>query len=277
VTPFLPPAIIADVPGRGELFARVSQGHAVAAPVLLLHGWQATADLNFCTLYPMLAGRTFVAPDAREHGRGPLSDKPFRLEDCAEDAVALLDHLGIERALLLGYSMGGATAQLLADRHPERVAGLVVAASALRFGDGIGKRIAIRAGGWQGALQRLSGGRWLAHRLVDRAARTHPEVEDWRDWLVAELERGHPAGMRSAGRALARFDGRPLATRSVERAIPTAFILTTGDRLCLPKMQRDAAAALHARTFEVPSDHDAPLAMTKPFTEAVLQALDHVA
>jgi pimeloyl-ACP methyl ester carboxylesterase len=274
--PWLPPARLVDVGDRGELFARVAEGDGSAPPVLLLHGWQATADLNFFTLYPWLLGRGLVAPDARSHGRGPLSERAFTLEDCADDAVALLDHLGIRRAVVLGYSMGGAVAQLVADRRPDLVAGLVVASSALRFAPTAGSRAAVRAGGLHGAAIRSSLGRWGAERMIDRAVRATPVVERYRGWIAAEMERGHAGGIRSAGGALARFDGRPLAARSVERGLPAAVVLTTGDRLCPTPLQREAAAALHARTFEVPSDHDAPIAMAAAFVDAATAAIDHV-
>ena len=53
----------------------------------------------------------------------------FRLADCADDAAALLDVLGIDQAIVVGYSMGGPIAQLLWHRHPEKVAGLVLCAT----------------------------------------------------------------------------------------------------------------------------------------------------
>jgi pimeloyl-ACP methyl ester carboxylesterase len=274
--PWLPPGRIVEVPGRGELFARVTEGSDGRLPVLALHGWQATADLNFCALYPALLDRGFVAPDARSHGRGPLAERAFTLEDCADDAIALLDHLGIRRVVVIGYSMGGAVTQLVADRRPDLVAGIVVAASALRFASTAPKRLSIGIGGWHGALIRASPGRWGGHRLVDRAARSNPNVASLRSWIVAEMERGHPGGIRSAGRALAGFDGRSLAARGRERGLSAAVVLTTGDRLCPPRLQREAAAALNARIFEVPSDHDAPLAMGPAFVDAAVAALDHV-
>ena len=73
-----------------------------------------------------------VALDNRGVGR---SDKPFgryTLEAMADDAVAVLDHAGLERAHVMGASMGGAIAQILAVRHPDRVSSLVLACTACR-------------------------------------------------------------------------------------------------------------------------------------------------
>jgi pimeloyl-ACP methyl ester carboxylesterase len=99
---------------RGTVFVREIDGPPGGATLVLLHGWTATADLNFFTCYPALRDRHHaVAFDHRGHGRGLRSKKAFRLEDCADDVIALADELGIERVIPVGYSMGGTIAQLL--------------------------------------------------------------------------------------------------------------------------------------------------------------------
>ena len=101
---------------------------------MLLHGWTATADLNFFKVYEPLAEHVPVlAFDHRGHGRGLRSRKLFRLEDCADDVVAVADAIGLERFIVVGYSMGGAVAQLLWQRHRERLLGLVLCATAPHF------------------------------------------------------------------------------------------------------------------------------------------------
>src|SRR6266540_1211358 len=122
--PPLPPGQVVDVPDRGEMFVRVARRQeSDGIPILLLHGWMATADLNWFLLYEALTGRhTVVAPDLRGHGRGIRSPRPFSIEDCADDAAALLRGLGIEKAVAVGYSMGGPVALELWRRHPELVA-----------------------------------------------------------------------------------------------------------------------------------------------------------
>lgn len=99
-------------------------------PLLMLHGL-GTDQLGW-----MLQRRAFsqryrcILVDNRGSGR---SDKPagaYRLEDMAHDAVAVLDHEGIASAHVLGASMGGVLAQLMAAQHPDRVRSLVVACTA---------------------------------------------------------------------------------------------------------------------------------------------------
>ena len=102
--------------------------------MLLLHGWTATADTTWFSVYPALApDRTVLAVDHRGHGRGLRAESPFSLDECADDAAALLDLLGIKRVIVAGYSMGGAVAMLMWKRRPDLVAGLVLSATALEW------------------------------------------------------------------------------------------------------------------------------------------------
>ena len=118
--PWLPEGRTLVVPGRGELFYRSHRHADPAAPtVLLLHGWTATADLQFFTAYEALAARcSFVTLDHRGHGRGLRPEARFELEDAADDAAALVEALGVGPVITVGYSMGGPVSMLLARRHP---------------------------------------------------------------------------------------------------------------------------------------------------------------
>src|SRR5581483_9191398 len=101
----LPPARTLTVPDRGELFLRDTGGGGPT--VMLLHGWIADADLNWCGAYSDLtaAGYRVLASDHRGHGRGLRTMADFRLADCAADAAAALRQLDIAPPLVVGYSM----------------------------------------------------------------------------------------------------------------------------------------------------------------------------
>src|SRR5215471_1852496 len=134
VPPALPPGRVMNLPGRGEVFVRDSGGTSGSPAVLLVHGWTASADLNFFHVYAALSeSYRVIALDLRGHGRGMQSLEPFSLEDCADDAAALLDQLSVGRVIVVGYSMGGPVGQLLARRHPRQVAALVMQATALEW------------------------------------------------------------------------------------------------------------------------------------------------
>src|SRR5688500_434377 len=88
----VPPGRRVLLPGRGTTFVRELPGPPGAATVMLLHGWTATADLNWLPSYgPLSQHFHVIALDHRGHGRGIRSNRAFRLADCADDAVALAD------------------------------------------------------------------------------------------------------------------------------------------------------------------------------------------
>ena len=141
VPPFdMLPARTVRVPDRGEFFLRDSGGDG--PPVMLLHGWMATGDLNWCGAYGALqeAGYRVLAIDHRGHGRGLRPIGPFRLTDCAADAAAVLRTLALAPAIVVGYSMGGAIAQLVARDHPDVAAGIVLGGTAQHWQDPATKR-----------------------------------------------------------------------------------------------------------------------------------------
>jgi pimeloyl-ACP methyl ester carboxylesterase len=80
----------------------------------------------------LAAGRSVIAVDLQGHGHTADVDRPFRPETMADDVAALIAHLGLERADVMGYSLGGLTALRTAIQHPERVRRLVVVSVAFR-------------------------------------------------------------------------------------------------------------------------------------------------
>ena len=274
VPPPLPPGRVIDVAGIGEVFARVSAPVPGATPVLLLHGWTVSGDLNWFRCYERLTpARQVIAIDHQGHGRGVRSEQPFSLERCADAAAGVLAELGIPTAVVAGYSMGGPIALLTAHRHPERVAGLVLGATAAEWR-------ASRLERWQWRflplvelLARFTSGRGIASRVVRQALDDDPTLEAWRPWLLAEMQRGYVPDLIGAGRALSQFDARPW-TSTVER--PTSVVLTTRDRLVKPRKQRQLAKAVGATVHEVDGDHDIPMVGADAFTTALLCAIDDV-
>jgi pimeloyl-ACP methyl ester carboxylesterase len=244
--------------------------------VVLLHGWTADADLNFHPVHAALGvGRRVLAPDLRGHGRSLYPEAAFTIEDAADDVAALLEHLQVERTVLVGYSLGGAVAQTLADRHPELVAGLVLVATELDAGRTVVRPILTRVEGWALTARRGSRGRWLSHRIISRAARANPLVEPLRAWLASGFERGHTASLREAGRAMGRFDGTAIAARR-RGTLPVAVVVTERDLLIRAGRQRRLATAWGASLFSIPADHDAPISHPRELTDAIVAAVTQV-
>ena len=263
----LPPGRTVLVPDRGEFFLRDSGG--TGTPVLLVHGWMFPSDLNWLHSYAPLAqaGYRVLAMDLRGHGRGLRAGKPFDLVDCADDAAGVLATLGVPPALVVGYSMGGPVAQLLARRHPERVAGFVLCATALDWSTPRQKLAWRTMSGMRLLLGLFPRGAWTAGmRLGGTASRES-------DWVAGELSRGSARDLAEAGRELGRFDSSGWAGELVQ---PRDVVVTTADRLVPPDKQRALARALAVEPVLLDADHDACSAEPREFPRALLSALSTV-
>lgn len=95
-------------------------------PLLLLHGFPFTSASFAPQLEAPPKGARVIAPDHRGFGQSPLGEGPATMEAMADDALALLDGLGIQRAVVGGVSMGGYVALALLRRDPGRVAALAL-------------------------------------------------------------------------------------------------------------------------------------------------------
>ncbi len=100
--------------------------HGNGEPLLLLHGGFGLTSMFGEALPQLAVGRRVIAVDLQGHGRTADIDRPLQLELMADDIAALIAHLGLERADIMGYSMGGAVALRTAIQHPTVVRKLVV-------------------------------------------------------------------------------------------------------------------------------------------------------
>jgi pimeloyl-ACP methyl ester carboxylesterase len=267
----LPPGLIITVPGRGEMFVRDThpQGGGRRGTLLLLHGWLAAGDVNWWPLYPRLqeAGWRVIALDARGHGRGLRPEEPFRLADCAEDAAALMRVLSPGPVVVVGYSMGGAIAQILTYRYPQLCSGLVLIATAAEWTEAPQLRAA-----WY-----LMSGLQLVWRLAPR--------QSWQfavrlvyggsppPWFTGELARGAPWDIAEAGREMSRFDSRRWLPRI---RVPAAVIMTRHDVLVPMSRQHALARALGAPTIAIDAGHLAALTAPRELEAALEEALSSV-
>ncbi len=275
-----PPARTVLIPGRGEFFLRDSgwgPGARAAADerpvVFMLHGWTGSADLNFGSLYDDLiaAGWRIVAIDHRGHGRGPRPLEPFRLLACAADAAAVMRALDVAPAIVYGYSMGGAIAQLVARDHPDVVAGLVLSGTAQHWREPELRRVwrAMPMVGAALALAPLRGWRLLLGRSGFKPG---PATA----WVHSEMTRHSARDIAEAGRELGRFDSRPWLE---PLPFPTAVVLTSEDDAVPPAKQRELAEALGAQVFEAPVRHldvaaMAPATAARRYNPALIAALE---
>jgi 3-oxoadipate enol-lactonase len=247
----------------------------VGAPtVLLLHGWTATSDLNWFPSYDALAERyQLIAFDHRGHGTGLRSRRPFRLADCADDAEVLLDALGIDKAIIVGYSMGGAVAQLVWQRHRDRVAGLVLCSTASSFSNSFNEQLQFLGLTGLAALSRLTP-EVMRTRLAEQFLTKRSE-QGWQQWAVDELKGHDWVKLLEAGQAIGNFSS---AEWIGDVDVPTSLVITEGDQTVRTWRQKELAAKLdHAVAFTLPGNHNVCVTGADRFVPILRDAIDHVA
>jgi pimeloyl-ACP methyl ester carboxylesterase len=112
-------------------------GTGTGRPIVLIHGALSGIGTSFGAILPLLAKtRRVIAVELQAHGHTADVDRPLTVEGFAGDVVALLDHLGVERADVFGWSMGASVGLRLGTHHAGRVGRLVLASVAFRL-DGL--------------------------------------------------------------------------------------------------------------------------------------------
>ena len=264
----LPAGRHVPIPGRGTTFVRDVPGPPGAPTVVLLHGLGATASLNWPGAFRALSPWfRVIALDHRGHGRGIRSPWPFRLQDCADDVVALADVLGIDQFVAVGYSMGGPVALLARRRHSSRVAGVVLCATSARFADDdepspspLGAAIAVSLRLTPPVVRRQ-----LAQSMVGYWGRETAMPPA----LLDEVRRHDPAAIIEAARAVRRFDARSWVGRL---GCPAASVVTERDRFVPVHWQLELAHAAGATVHRVPADHDVAVRAPARFLPALIDA-----
>ena len=230
----LPPGRLIDIPDRGQTFIREVQGPDNAPTLILLHGWTATADLNWFTCFEEL-GKHFnvVALDHRGHGQGIRSRSSFRLEDCADDVVALADTLGINTFIPVGYSMGGTIAQLIWKQHEHSVNGLVLCSTAPIFAKSREERL-----GFLGLTGLATIARFTPTQTVDwitEQVYLQRKAEGLDQWALEEMSGHDWRQILEAGKEIGSFNSLKWLS---EVDVPTSVVITTQDQVIPPERQQ---------------------------------------
>ena len=272
-TPDLPAGRFLDLPDRGTIVVRDFGPRDATTTILLLHGWTATADLNWFRCYSPLAEHfRVVAFDHRGHGAGLRSKKRFRLEDCADDAVAVADALGIERFVPVGYSMGGPVAQLIWRRHPERVGGLVLCATAPIFSGERVERLGFLGGSALAALARITPIQarvWLTDQLY-----LQRKSLEWEPWALREASSHDWRMLLEAGTAIGAFDSTAWIG---DVDVPVSLIVTMDDPVVSRRRQTMLFELIPtADVHRVDGDHGAVVEAADRFVASLLRALSSV-
>ncbi len=274
VTPELPMGRRIELLGRGESFVREIPGPEGAPTVILLHGWIASGGLNWFRVFePLSKHFHVVAPDMRGHGRGLRDRHRFTLNDCADDVAALCDQLGIESAILCGYSMGGPVALLTWKRHRHLVDGMMLMATSYNVVPGIRDQLI-----FVGLMAALAGSTRVGQKLTHLPFRTLQRLQapsegpirpdSFRRWAAAEAARHDIRLLIEAGQALGTFNAKKWVGQV---DVPTTVLITTRDRGIHPTAQFHLAVEIPDAQIEmIDEGHSAPALST--FAQPVVDA-----
>lgn len=171
------------VPANGIHLRVVSGIDGQKPPLLMLHGIYDRAESWLSVADGLARAHRLIMPDLRGHYRSDRPADGYALSDYAADALGVLDALGIDRAIVLGHSLGALIAMTVAGQAPERVRAVVLEDPPSEIGEG--------TGAWVGAL--LSAKNGTPEQTYAALKSIHPErtEEDWRretEWLRATAD-----------------------------------------------------------------------------------------
>jgi pimeloyl-ACP methyl ester carboxylesterase len=227
-------------------------------PIVLVHGFASTKEVNW--VHPgwvatlTREGRRVIALDNRGHGAsGKLYDPPvYHSAMMADDVRALLDHLKIKRADVMGYSMGARITAFLTVKHPERVRSAILGGLGVRLVEGVG----------------------LPESIAD--ALEAPSLDDVRD-PTGRVFRVFAEQTKSDLRALAACirGSRQTLSRSEVAAIRAPVLVAVGTKDHVAGNAQELAALIPgARALDIP-DRDHMLAVgDKVFKQGVIDFLN---
>ncbi len=231
-----------DLEGRGSTYVLDVPGPTADAPVLvLLHALGVTAHLSwFSVVSEMSQTHRVITFDQRWHGRGIRSER-FRFADCADDTAAVMAALGIDSAVIAGYSMGGAIAQLMWHRHPERVAALVLCSTARNYRGKLGEKLFFPS---LDAVSHPLSKHCLSR--VERVAQGLPDIppgnlDTFNAWGRNELRSTSKWLLPEALGELGRFDSSGWIG---DVDVPTAVVVTVRDRAIPARRQNRLAEVI---------------------------------
>jgi 3-oxoadipate enol-lactonase len=279
VTRFVPatlgPRTNLALPRGAWLAYRAGLGAAQKPPLMLLHGLGMTADLNWSPAYANLCQRfRVVAPDLPGHGRGIRAWPTFSLEKCADHIAALADSLEIDRFIACGYSMGSLVAQLIWQRHPDRVSGLVLGAASRNFLGSPTERL----------VSSLSPAFAIAAKSNPLLRSLHADAfgtgylnnidDERRSYVRAEMSLTTMSTVTAALVAVAEFTSHSWIG---DIDVPVSVLVTTSDSVVPPGRQMKLADAIpHATVVTIEGDHGVFVESPTLFAQKIAEACEAV-
>jgi len=246
--------------------------------LVLLHGFTGSVETWRPHLASLGAHRQTIAVDLLGHGGSdsPADPERYRIERCTADLLALLDQLGVERAAVLGYSMGTRVALHLAVTAPDRVRRLILESGSPGLADPAERAARVRAdaaladrieqeGVWAFVRD------WEQLPLFASQARLPAEV---RAGLRAQRLRNNPVGLANSLRGMGAGRPEPLWDRLGALQIPTLLLVGELDGKYRGLAQQMAGLLPAARVAVIPNaGHAVHLEQPDAFDAAVVEYL----
>jgi pimeloyl-ACP methyl ester carboxylesterase len=240
-------------------------------PVMLLHAFPLSSEMYRAQVAALGSRYRFILPDLRGFGRSPPPARPTEMSAHAEDALALLDHLKVDAAVVGGVSMGGYVAMALLQLDPSRVRALVLADTQMSADDEAGKQRreetarALEARGMDALVETL------VPKLLAQPPR--PELEQA---VIRMLRANPPAGAAAATRGMAL---RPDSRNILARFAGPSLILVGEKDVLTPRVKAEEMSRVltDAELVEIPgAGHLANLEAPDEFNRALDSFLRHL-
>ena len=252
---------IVNVNGIQLAYERRGKG----TPLVLLHGFPLDHHL-WDEVVPLLED-TFdiILPDLRGFGESTTVDSPYSMDDYASDIAGLLDQLGIQKAAIVGHSMGGYAAMAFVRRYPERVSGLGLVSSQV-----LADAPERKEGRYKSAADVEANG---IESVVATMTPKFTADEELQSYARASMERQRPAAYIGALKAMAeRADSTSLLS---SLNFPVVVVHGDADALIPIDRAREVKEALpQAHLVEISGAGHMPMMEAK---EKTAQALKHLA
>jgi pimeloyl-ACP methyl ester carboxylesterase len=229
-------------------------------PLVLIHGLADDHRAWRRVLPDLILRHRVVLYDLRGHGQTSLGSPDGTLRQLGADLFALLDALGIARADIAGFSLGGTIAMRAAIDYPERIGGLALIATSSRVGRAAADWYRQRVEMVERSAEALR--ETLDRDTADVYAESPSELEE--GLLIRRQSTADPRGYGNACAAMAALNLAPLDAELPRITAPTLVVASERDRHCPPKAAEIIATGIQGARLEVLADAGHPIPVEKP-------------